>query len=133
MNKQTKVITSKNVRFSYANLLTPKSPVEGAEPVYSVSLIISKDDKFTIDRINNTIQEIYEERLSKVKRNSKSVPVLENIKSSLKDGNFERIKDLAYEDCYFINECSITLMIILNVKICIDYINFMIIKCFCNK
>ena len=33
MNKQTKVITSKNVRFSYANLLTPKSPVEGAEPV----------------------------------------------------------------------------------------------------
>lgn len=38
MKNATKVVTSKKVRFSYANLLAPKSPVEGAEPVYSVLL-----------------------------------------------------------------------------------------------
>ena len=86
MNKQTKVITSKNVRFSYANLLTPKSPVEGAEPVYSVSLIISKDDKFTIDKINNAIKAAYEEGANKLKGNSKVVPPLASLRSVLRDG-----------------------------------------------
>ena len=96
MNKQTKVITSKNVRFSYANLLTPKSPVEGAEPVYSVSLIISKDDKFTIDKINNAIKAAYEEGANKLKGNSKVVPPLASLRSVLRDGDIDKAGD----DCF---------------------------------
>ena len=43
-----KVITGK-VRFSYANVFEPKS-INGSDPKYSVSLIIPKEDKVTIDK-----------------------------------------------------------------------------------
>ena len=108
MNKQTKVITSKNVRFSYANLLTPKSPVEGAEPVYSVSLIISKDDKFTIDKINNAMKAAYEEGANKLKGNSKVVPPLASLRSVLRDGDIDKAGDEAYKNSYFVNAKSRT-------------------------
>ena len=108
MKNSTKVITSKNVRFSYANLLTPKSPVEGAEPVYSVSLIISKDDKFTIDRINNAIQAAYEEGANKLKGNGKTVPPFASLRTVLRDGDVDKAGDDAYKNSYFVNAKSHT-------------------------
>lgn len=108
MKSPTKVITSKVVRFSYANLLIPKSPVEGAEPVYSVSLIISKDDKFTIDKINNAIKAAYEEGANKLKGNSKVVPPLASLRSVLRDGDIDKAGDEAYKNSYFVNAKSKT-------------------------
>ena len=46
----TKVITGKDTRFSYLNANEPKA-INGGKPKYSVSLIISKDDVQTIDKI----------------------------------------------------------------------------------
>lgn len=57
MNKNvsaTKVVTGK-VRFSYVNVWEPKSVNDGAEK-YSVSLIIPKSDKSTIEKINKAIK-----------------------------------------------------------------------------
>ena len=106
MNNPTKVITSKKVRFSYANLLTPKAPVEGSEPVYSVSLIIRKDDAYTLDKVNAAIQAAYEEGANKLKGNGKTVPPLASLRSVLRDGNVDKAGDEAYKDCYFINAKS---------------------------
>lgn len=108
MKNLTKVVTSKRVRFSYANLLTPKSPVEGAEPVYSVSLIISKDDTFTLDKIKNAIQAAYDEGSNKLKGNGKTVPPLASLRTVLRDGDVDKAGDEAYKNSYFINAKSKT-------------------------
>ena len=43
-----KIVTGK-VRFSYANVWEPQS-VNGSEPKYSVSLIIPKNDRKTLEK-----------------------------------------------------------------------------------
>ena len=48
----TKVITGKDTRFSYLNANEPKA-INGGKPKYSVSLIISKDDVQTIDKLHH--------------------------------------------------------------------------------
>ena len=50
----TKVVTGK-VRFSYANVFTPKAMEEGGEAKYNVSVLIDKKDTATIARINAAI------------------------------------------------------------------------------
>ena len=50
-NNKTKVVTG-IVRLSYANVWEPKAVTEGAKEKYSVSLIIPKDDKETLAKIN---------------------------------------------------------------------------------
>lgn len=45
-----KVITGK-VRLSYANVWEPKVQSEGQKPKYSVSIIIPKDDKDTLEKL----------------------------------------------------------------------------------
>ena len=41
-------ITTGRVRFSYVNAFTPRAAQEGAQPKYSVTLLIPKTDKNTI-------------------------------------------------------------------------------------
>lgn len=108
MKNATKVVTSKKVRFSYANLLAPKSPVEGAEPVYSVSLIISKDDTYTLDKVKAAIQAAYEEGANKLKGNGKVVPPFVSLRPVLRDGDIDKAGDEAYKNSYFINAKSKT-------------------------
>ncbi|RSJ24169.1 hypothetical protein D8827_00090 [Streptococcus intermedius] len=48
MSKETKVIVAG--RLSYANVWEPQS-INGSEPKYSVSVIIPKSDKVTIQKI----------------------------------------------------------------------------------
>lgn len=100
-----KVITGPNTRWSYANVWESKS-INGGAPKYSVSLIIPKSDKTTVDKINAAIKAAYEEGQSKLKGNGRSVPALSAIKTPLRDGDIERPDDEAYANSYFINANS---------------------------
>lgn len=103
----TKVVTSPYTRWSYCNVWEPKS-INGSTPKYSVSLIIRKGDKKTIDDIKRAIKAAYDEGASKLKGNGRSIPALETLKIPLRDGDTERPDDEAYKDAYFINATSTT-------------------------
>lgn len=102
-----KVITGPNTRWSYANVWEPKS-INGGTPKYSVSLIIPKSDKVTMEKIKKAIQAAYEEGQGKLKGNGKTVPALSVLKTPLRDGDLERPDDEAYANSYFINANSAT-------------------------
>lgn len=106
-NNPTKVITGVDTRWSYANVWDPKS-INGGTPKYSVSLIIPKSDKVTIQKIKAAIQAAYEEGEGKLKGSGKSVPSLSVIKTPLRDGDLERPDDEAYKNAYFVNANSAT-------------------------
>lgn len=106
-NNPTKVITGVDTRWSYANVWDPKS-INGGTPKYSISLIIPKSDKVTIQKIKAAIQAAYEEGESKLKGNGKSVPSLSVLKTPLRDGDLERPDDEAYKNAYFVNANSAT-------------------------
>ncbi|NLI90381.1 MAG: DUF2815 family protein [Epulopiscium sp.] len=95
----TKVITGK-VRMSYANVFEPKS-INGSEPKFSVSLIIPKEDKTTIEKINKAIEQAKKEGISKL---GGKIPA--NLKTPLRDGDVDRPDDTAYANSYFINANS---------------------------
>jgi hypothetical protein len=101
MNK-TKVVTG-TVRLSYANVWEPKS-INGGTEKYSVSLIIPKSDKKTIDAINKAVDAAIEEGIAKFggKKPNKAA-----IKLPLRDGDTER-DDEAYVNSYFVNANSTT-------------------------
>lgn len=107
MIRENQVITGVNTRFSYLHVLEPQS-INGSKPKYSVSLIIPKSDKETVEKIQKAIQFAYKEGESKLKGNGKSVPALSSIKTPLRDGDEERPDDEAYKDSYFINANSVT-------------------------
>lgn len=95
----TKVITGK-VRMSYANVFEPKS-INGSEPKFSVSLIIPKEDKVTIEKINKAIEQAKKEGISKL---GGKIPA--NLKTPLRDGDVDRPDNAAYASSYFINANS---------------------------
>ena len=98
----TKVITGR-VRFSYCHVFEPAAISEGQTPKYSVSIIIPKSDKATIDKINKAIDEAKQEGKSKF---GGKIPV--SLKLPLRDGDEERPDDEAYADSYFLNASSTT-------------------------
>ena len=102
-----KVITGKDTRWSYANVWEVKS-INGGTPKFSVSLIIPKSDKETLDAIKKAIEAAYKEGEAKLKGNSRTVPALNSIKLPLRDGDVERPDDEAYANSYFINANSAT-------------------------
>ena len=91
-----KVITGKDTRWSYANVWEAKS-INGGTPKFSVSLIVPKSDKVTVEKIKAAIQAAYEEGQAKLKGNGRSVPPLTAIKTPLRDGDTERPDDPAYD------------------------------------
>lgn len=98
-NPGTKVVTGV-VKFSYFNGWEPKS-INGGDEKYSVSLIISKDDKETIDAINKSVEQAKKDGISKF---GGKIPA--NLKLPLRDGDIERPDDEAYKNSYFINANS---------------------------
>lgn len=92
-----KVVTGK-VRFSYANVFEPKA-INNSEPKYSVSIIIPKSDKATINKIKTAINKVKEE--GKSAKWAGKIP--KNLKEPLRDGDIDREDDEAYADSYFIN------------------------------
>lgn len=95
----TKVTTGK-VRLSYAHLFEPHA-IDGNEPKYSVSVIIPKTDKETLQAIKEAVNEAKEQ--GKGKWGGK---VPSNIKTPLRDGDIDREGDEAYAGCYFLNANS---------------------------
>lgn len=113
MNKSisaTKVVTGK-VRFSYANVWEPKSINDGAEK-YSVSLIIPKSDKSTIEKINKAIEAAKKEGEALF---GGKIPA--NLKTPLRDGDIDREDDETYKDSYFINANSFRQPQIVDAKV----------------
>lgn len=102
-NNKTKVVTGK-VRLSYANVWEPKAIGDG-KPKFSVSILISKDDTETLDRINKAIDQAIEEGIGKFGGKKPNRAIL---KTPLRDGDVERPEDEAYANCYFINANSAT-------------------------
>ena len=99
MNATT--ITTGKVRLSYCHLFTPAS-INGAEPKYSVSVIIPKKDTATINKINAAIEEA-----KKIGAGKWGGKVPKNLKTPLRDGDIDKEDDPAYADSYFFN-CSST-------------------------
>lgn len=94
--ENTKVITGK-VRFSYANVWEPKSINDG-EKTYSISLVIPKSDKRTIQAINKAVESAKTAGISKF--GGKLPP---SLKLPLRDGDIERPDDEVYKNSYFVN------------------------------
>jgi hypothetical protein len=97
----TKVLTGK-VRFSYLHVFKPVAIVDGAEPKYSVCLLIKKSDKATLDKIRYAIEA--------AKQQGKPVwggKIPTTLKLPLRDGDEERGDQEEYKGCYFINANSI--------------------------
>lgn len=97
-NVPTKVIIP--CRFSYVHIFEPDS-INGSEPKYSVSCIISKEDKETIAKIKKAVEIAKEE--GKGKWGGK---IPSNLKLPLRDGDEDRPDDAAYAGSYFLNANS---------------------------
>ena len=87
-------------RFSFLHCWEPDS-VNGSEPKYSVSAIISKSDTATINKIKAAIENAKKESVSKW--GGKIPP---NLKLPLRDGDIDRPEDEAYANSYFLNANS---------------------------
>ena len=85
----------------------PKS-INGSTPKYSVSLIIPKSDKVTVQKVKAAIEAAYAEGEAKLKGNGKSVPPLSSLKNPLRDGDIDRPDDAAYANAFFVNANSAT-------------------------
>lgn len=79
-------ITTGKVRFSYCNLFTPRAVQDGSPAKYSVTLLIPKSDKATLQKIKAAIEEAKAKYL--VANSGKKLPA--NLKSTLHDGDGER-------------------------------------------
>lgn len=93
----TRVVTNE-IRASYAHVAEPVS-VNGSDPKYSMSVIIPKDDKETLQLIDQAIDQAIADGVSKFggKKPNKAA-----LKLPLRDGDVER-DDEAYQDAFFIN------------------------------
>lgn len=97
----TKVITGE-VRFSYVHVWEPDS-VNGDNPKYSVSILIRKDDKETLSKIQAAI--LAAKEAAKIRFGGK---LPSTFKMPLRDGDTDREDDKSYEGCYFLNASSKT-------------------------
>lgn len=97
----TNVVTGK-VRFSYVHVFEPSSIDPANEPKYSVSILIPKSDKQTLDKIKPVVDALKEQAKAKYGK----LPV--NFKTPLRDGDAEKGEDEAYEGHFFMNASSKT-------------------------
>lgn len=96
---KTKFVTGK-IRFSYAHVFQPSETPNGTLK-YSVSVLIPKSDKETLDRFNAAFE--------KVKKDNATFwgpTVPKNLKGGLRDGDEERENDPVYAGHYFFNASS---------------------------
>lgn len=101
----TKVVTGK-VRFCYVNVFEPTAMNEDDTPKYNICILISKDDKATLDKINKAIAAAKEAGKAKLANKNGQLPADAALKLPLRDGDAERADDPAFENCYFINANS---------------------------
>lgn len=101
-NTDTKVVTGE-VRFSYVHVFAPQAANLGDDPRYSVSILIPKDDKETLAKIDRAIKAAIEAGLPKWGGKKPN-----NLKLPVRDGDVDRPDDPAYAGHYFINARSVT-------------------------
>jgi hypothetical protein len=101
--RRTQVVTRVNTRLSYFHGWEPVS-INGGEPRFSVSVLIPKTDKATLNAISRAVDAAIEDGVSKFggKKPNKAA-----LKMPLRDGDLER-EDEAYKGHYFINANSKT-------------------------
>lgn len=101
--RRTQVVTGVNTRLSYFHGWEPVS-INGGEPRFSVSVLIPKTDKETLNAISRAVDAAIEDGVSKFggKKPNKAA-----LKLPLRDGDLER-EDEAYKGHYFINANSKT-------------------------
>ena len=92
----TKVVTGE-VRFSYAHVFEPAS-INGGDEKYSVSILIDKSDKDTLNRIEKAVEAAKNAGINKF---GGKIPA--NLKLPLRDGDIEREDDPVYAGKYFVN------------------------------
>lgn len=95
---KNKFVTGK-VRFSFAHVFEPAETLNGTMK-YSVSILIPKSDKETVDRFNKVFEETKQANLNYF---GGAIPKL--FKGGLRDGDTEK-DDAAYAGHYFINASS---------------------------
>ena len=105
MSNKTKVITGPETRWRYVNVFEPKS-INGGPEKFSVSLVISKDDTDTMDKVRTAVEDAYYAGLPRLKGDDNKIPELSEINSPIHDGDVERPGDEVYANAYFINATS---------------------------
>ncbi|MBU5594892.1 DUF2815 family protein [Amphibacillus sp. MSJ-3] len=100
-NQATKVVTGE-VRFSYLHVFEPHAIEEGQQEKYSVSLLIPKKDKATLNKIKKAIEAAKE--AGKSTKFGGKIPA--NLKMPLRDGDVDRPDQEEYAGHYFINANS---------------------------
>ena len=96
----TKVVTPKEelVRFSYAHVFKPVAIEEGAEPKYSVAVLVPKKNKKTLQKLKAAIEIAKKEGAPLYGKTPAA-----GLKLPLRDGDVERPDDAAYAGMYFFN------------------------------
>ncbi|HBE99386.1 MAG TPA: DUF2815 domain-containing protein [Firmicutes bacterium] len=101
---RTKVVTSKNTRWSYVHVFKPYDPNGNeASAKYSVCLIIPKSDSETINKIKLAIRAAYQDGEAKLKGNNGKLPSPESLRNPLHDGDLERQGDEVYKNSFYLN------------------------------
>ena len=99
--KSPTVITTGKIRLSFAHLFEPRAAEEGGALKYGTAILISKKDKYTLDRYEtalNAAKEAY-----KTKYGEGKLPPPAKFKLPLRDGDEETPDDPAYVGHYFLN------------------------------
>ncbi len=84
-------------RLDFVHVFEPWAFSVNDMPRYSVTLIISKDDTDTIQKIRNALSQAYENSKSKLQSEYK------DIRRPIHDGDKEKPNNPAYKNCWFIN------------------------------
>ena len=125
-NSITRVVVP--CRISYANIWEPRG-VNGSEPKYSVSCLVSKDDKATLSKINKAIEAAKED--GKTRKWSGKLPA--SLKLPLHDGDVDRPDDEAYAGMmYFTANSKDAPQIVDRRKQKIDDPMMVYSGCYCN-
>ena len=100
----SKVITNK-VRFSYVNIFRSRAFREGQDAKFSICLLIPKEDKAGLAKIQRAIDEAVQEGISSKWGGKRP----KNLRIPLRDGDEERADEAPeYEGMYFMNANSTT-------------------------
>jgi hypothetical protein len=96
-------ITIKNVRLAYMHLIEPRAAADGAEPKYSVTMIIPKSDKAMVDLVCGAMVAAREARWGAKPPAGLRSPLRDGDEKDA-DGNFLRGEE--FRNAWFVNVAS---------------------------
>lgn len=96
----TRVVTGK-VRFAYVNIFTPRAIKEGQSPRYSLCILIPKEDMETLGKIKAAQGDA-----ALLGSSIWGGTIPKNLKTPLRDGDFEMTQSKEFAGHYFLNAVS---------------------------